>query len=116
MVLARLRELGVSVEPHSAHFRPDEEDPVWLPEVGARGWVVLTRDERIRYRAAERRVLVRAKVKAFVLVAQNMRGSEMADVLVAALPEIHQLIDENEPPFIAKIYRDATVRLWFPER
>ena len=29
VVLTRLREVGVIVEPHSAHFAPDEEDPVF---------------------------------------------------------------------------------------
>lgn len=115
IVIARLREAGAVVEPHSAHFLPDEEDPVWLSEVGAKGWIVFTRDERIRYREAERKALVEAKIKAFVLVAKSLRGSEMAEILVEALPGIRRVIDNNPPPFIAKIYRDASVSLWYPE-
>jgi hypothetical protein len=38
-----------------------------LPEVGRRGWVVLTRDRRMRYRAHERAALMQAGVRAFVL-------------------------------------------------
>jgi PIN like domain len=115
VVIARLREVGAIVEPHSAHFSPDEEDPVWLSEVGARGWVVFTRDERIRYREAERKALVEAQIKAFVLVAKSLRGAEMAEILVEALPGIRRVIQDNSPPFIAKIYRDASVSLWYPQ-
>lgn len=47
---ARLREAGLQVERHADHFQPATPDEVWLPEVGRRGWVVLTHDERIRYK------------------------------------------------------------------
>jgi hypothetical protein len=39
---ALIRE-GIVVEIHDDHFCRDEEDQVWLAEVGKRNWVVLTR-------------------------------------------------------------------------
>ena len=66
---------------------------------------MFTRDERIRYREAERKALTEANIKAFVLVAKNLRGSDMADILVDALAAIRQTIQDNAAPFIAKIYR-----------
>jgi hypothetical protein len=45
-----LRKAGVRVEIHDDHFKRDEDDQVWLVEVSARAWVVLTKDQRLRYR------------------------------------------------------------------
>ena len=41
---------GVRVEIHDEYFERDEEDSVWLSVVGQRRWVVLTKDQRLRYR------------------------------------------------------------------
>jgi len=65
-----LRTAGLSVEVHDDHFPQDALDPEWLRAVGERNWVVVTRDERIRYRVAEKQAIRRAKVRAFVLAAQ----------------------------------------------
>lgn len=110
--MAELRKAEVKVEAHSDHFALDALDQDWLREVGAKNWVVLSRDERIRYRPLELQALTQAKVKAFVLVAGNLRGTEMAKILVDALPEIIKTVRENDPPFIAKIYKDSTVKMW----
>jgi hypothetical protein len=40
---------GLTVERHRDHFRHDYPDEDWLREVGARGWVALTHNSRIRY-------------------------------------------------------------------
>jgi hypothetical protein len=48
------------VEVHDDHFAPDAPDAVWLRVVGERGWVVLTKDERIRRRPLEREALLTA--------------------------------------------------------
>lgn len=44
---------GIVVQIHDDHFARDEEDRVWLKTVGERGWVVLTKDQRLRYRPLE---------------------------------------------------------------
>jgi len=44
-----LREAGVEVHLHGEHFPQDAKDHEWLPEVGKRGWVLLTKDSKIRY-------------------------------------------------------------------
>jgi len=57
---------------------PDAKDEDWLVEVGSRGWIVLTKDDRIRYRVTERTAIVSAQVKAFVLTSSQLQGTEMA--------------------------------------
>ena len=39
-----LIDSGIAVEIHDDHFSQNVEDVDWLPEVGKRGWVVLTKD------------------------------------------------------------------------
>ena len=38
------------VEIHDDYFASDALDETWLSEIGKRGWVAITKDERIRYR------------------------------------------------------------------
>ena len=52
-VLTALADAGLRVEIHDDHFARDAEDRVWLRDVGARGWVILTKDQRLRYRPLE---------------------------------------------------------------
>jgi len=73
-----LRAAGLHVEVHDDHFRQDALDPEWLTAVGEKNWIVVTRDERIRYNVAEKQAMRRAKVRAFVLAAQ---GDLRADML-----------------------------------
>ena len=47
-----LRAAGLYVEVHDDHFAQDAPDSEWLAAVGRNNWIVITRDERIRYRAA----------------------------------------------------------------
>jgi PIN like domain len=56
-----LRGAGARVELHDDHFSQDAQDQVWLAEAGKRGWVVLTKDKHLRYRAVETNALISAK-------------------------------------------------------
>lgn len=49
-------------------------DVDWLARAGREGWVVLMKDERIRYRPAERAALVDHRVRAFRLTSGNLRA------------------------------------------
>jgi hypothetical protein len=111
IVARALRETGERVEIHDDHFAPDARDEVWLIEVGRRGWIVLTKDDRIRYRITERTAFVSAKVKAFVLTSTQLHGAEMAEAFVKALPRMKRLIDKYPAPFLGRISRNGKVAL-----
>lgn len=96
---------------HDDHFRQDATDVEWLREVGQRGWIVLTKDEKIRRRTYERTALMQAGVRAFVLVAGNLSGQEMAAVFVKALPTIRRFVTNCQPPFIARVTRSGAVAM-----
>ena len=107
-----LREQGISVEIHDDHFAKDAPDVAWLPEVGSRGWVVLTKDERIAKRNLERLAVASAGIKMFVLVSQNLSGSDTAAAFTKAIPAMERFIQNLSAPFIAKVYRDGRVEEW----
>lgn len=68
----------------------DEEvsDTEWLAHAGQRGWPVLMKDERIRYRPAERAAVLAHGVQAFSLANGNLRAEAMAEQFLAAFPQI----------------------------
>jgi hypothetical protein len=107
-----LRQAGADVQIHDDHFPQGTTDEVWLREVGRRGWVVLTKDDRIRYRSQEQSALMQARVRAFVLVAKGLSGAEMAAVFVKALPAIHRFVARYQPPFIARVTRSGEVSMF----
>lgn len=111
VVAQALREVGAIVETHDQHFAVDAPDEAWLREAGARGWAVLTKDRRIRYRKNEKAAVVDAKVRLFVLTAGNLTGGEMAAAFVQALPRIRRLAHESAAPFIARVDASGHVRL-----
>ena len=105
-----LRKAGLNIEIHDDHFAQDAEDPEWLTACGKKNWIVVTRDERIRYRVPERQAIRRAKVRAFVLAAQgDLRAEMLANNFLEALSKIRQTVKQQKPPFIAKISRDGNV-------
>ncbi len=53
-----LRAIGVQVEVHDAHFPQETRDDEWLPWVGQWGWIVLTKDNKMRGRATEKDALI----------------------------------------------------------
>jgi len=50
IVADALRQAGAEVQLHDDYFSQDARDEEWLQEVGRRGWIVLTKDDRIRCR------------------------------------------------------------------
>jgi PIN like domain len=106
-----LREAGLTVVIHDEVFRPGTPDHIWLREAGRKGWIVLTKDTRIRYRENEKRALKEAGVAAFVFSGKDLTGSEIGASIVKALPKMQRLIRKTRRPFIAVVTRGGDVRL-----
>lgn len=111
VIATALRAAGATVEIHDDHFPPDAPDAHWLAAVGQRGWVVLTKDRRIRYRTLERAALLMAGVRAFVLTAGDLQGPEMARIFVRALPVITRVTARTPAPFIARVSKTGAVSM-----
>lgn len=107
----RVRAAGVTLELHLDHFAQGIADADWLPEIGRRGWVLLTLDSRLRYNRLEQRAILEHGVAAFVIVG-GATHREKGDVFVAALARVRRFLERNASPFIAKVYDDGRVAPW----
>lgn len=104
---------------------PDSPDEVWLRETGARGWVVVTHDARIRYKPNELAAVIAHKV--VMLVVGHAPYADLARSFVTTTPRILEFVAAHQPPFIAKVYRpqpsevsrnpaaSGRVELWYPK-
>ena len=110
-LLSSLLVHGLSVRIHDDHFERDAEDQMWLAKVGEKNWVVLTKDKRLRYRPLEKAALQSSGARVFILVAGNLRGAEIAEVFVTALPRICRVLHQQPGPFIASVTQSGTVTL-----
>lgn len=107
-----LRNSGVTVKIHDEYFSKGAEDVAWLPEVGKRGWVVLTKDGRISSNLLERIAVARAHIKMFIFASQSVSGADMSAILLKAIVPMQVFVREHPAPFIAKIYRDSRIAIW----
>jgi len=107
-----LREAG-----HTAHVQGAEtfgtgtHDVDWLPHVGSRGWILVTKDKAIRKREIELRALKQSRVRAFVLTAGGLKGEEQARVIREALPAMIRLLRRRAANFVARITAESNVEL-----
>ena len=105
-----LKAAGFAVERHREHFAPDCPDEDWLGVVGARGWVALTHDARIRYKPNERTAVMRHGVRLLVVVGKAP-FPDLARSFVATRSRIEAYLERAPAPSIAKVYRPRPAEL-----
>lgn len=87
-----LRAAGLDVRVHDELFPQATEDVVWLTEAGAQRWVVITRDDRIRYNQLEKQAVLAAKLRFFSITSSSLTGDEAASLILSAVPAITRLM------------------------
>ncbi|WP_013323194.1 hypothetical protein [Gloeothece verrucosa] len=107
-----LRKAGITVEIHDDHFENNAQDVEWLPEVGKKGWVVLTKDAKIGKNNTEQLAVAYAGIKMFALASQNLSGPDMAQIFLATIVKMQEFVRQNPAPFIAKVYRDGRIDMY----
>lgn len=86
-------------------------DEVWLRDAGKNDWIVLTKDDAIRRRPAERDALTEAAVRVFCLTNRSLRGAEQTERFVSNRHRIlHQA--RKSGPYIYGVYEKGLKRLW----
>jgi hypothetical protein len=65
--------------------------------------VILTKDQRLRYRPLEVGALRGSNARVFVLTAGNLRGGEIASVFGAALPPMFRILRSRAGPFLMRV-------------
>lgn len=89
---------------------PDVE---WLEHAGRSGWVVLTKDKRIRWRASELTVVRTHAIRLCFLStsARGLTGPEQVDRLLRNMARIIQLC-QTPGPWICAIYDRQVTQIW----
>jgi hypothetical protein len=108
IVADALRAAGANVEAHLAHFSGDAPDLDWIPAVGKRGWVLITKDQNIHRNPLERAAYEAAKLRGFIVTGKDMGGRELADLLVRCLPGMTRRVAGRTGPLLFTIARGGT--------
>jgi hypothetical protein len=117
-IVVALREAGLSVHSMADVYGEEEAqrlpDEVWLRDAGRNNWAVLTKDDAIRRRPAERDALIEAGVRVFCLTAAQLRGSEQIERFLVNRERIVRQA-RADGPYIYGVYAKEIRRLW-PDR
>lgn len=101
--------LALDTIAHDDHFDQTTPDDTWLATAGEQGWIVITKDDRIRRNMAERAALVGHNVGCFVLSQRNATRWQMAQTLMRAWDTIEQIAATEPRPFLYAIHPDGSV-------
>ncbi|MBK9522887.1 MAG: hypothetical protein IPO13_14970 [Rhodocyclaceae bacterium] len=102
-----LRLAGAKVICHQDQFAPSAPDDEWLNVAGRNGWVVITKDKRIRSRESEKAAIVESGVLAFMVISANVGGNTLAEILLKSLPAIRQLALDGKKGQMYQIGRNS---------
>lgn len=107
-----LRAAGVEIRVHDEIFPQGTQDVDWLREAGAHRWVVITRDDRIRYNQLEKQAVIAARLRFFSITSSSLTGEEAASLILSALDKMSRLCRQHSNRgFIAKISRGPDVKI-----
>ena len=104
-----LSDAGVAFAVHHDHFAHDAPDEVWLSAAADRGWLVVTRDQRIRYRANELAAMRRARLHVFVFTQGGLTASETGSILVRCHAAMLRNAANVPPPAFFSLTRAGEV-------
>lgn len=110
-VVEPLRVAGEVVEVHDDHFPIDCGDDEWIASVTTKGWIILSKDKRVRKRSGHLEALRAAGACVFVLTSGDTRGAENADAFLAALDRMKRISVKYARPLIATVSRSGHVTI-----
>jgi hypothetical protein len=113
-LIAAMREAGHDVRVLAEEFGSGTPDREWLPAATGNGWVLIGKDDRWRYRAEEKDILIRANARVFIFVSKTATRQQIADAIMTALPKMAHIVATQPPPFIARILLSGYVGLIYP--
>ena len=114
-IVEALRDVGLTVHSMADVYGEKRAqrlaDEVWLRDAGENDWIVLTKDDAIRRRPAERDALTEAEVRAFCLTSAQFRGAEQIERFVS---NRHRILRQarRSGPYIYGVYESGLKRLW----
>jgi hypothetical protein len=111
-----MRSANLDVKVLREEFHAGAKDEDWLPVAAAKGWILFTKDDRWRFRRAEKDILINANARAFVFVSKSARAHEIVETIMACLGKIARIIATEPAPFVAHILLSKHINVVFPNR
>jgi predicted nuclease of predicted toxin-antitoxin system len=89
-------------------FPPDSPDTEWLRFIGENGYLLVSRDRKIRFHPAERRALIQYRVGAFFLSGKDLDSWDLVEQVVRNWRRMKEYAEEQSKPFIYNIPPNGT--------
>ncbi len=99
---------------HDTYFNPDETDENIIKTAAAHGWVLITKDKRIRFRETAKDLIRSRNARMIVVTTKDQTTDVVSQVLIDAMPKICRFLDSTPPPFVAKLTKNGIVEV-YPE-
>ncbi len=84
-------------------FRSDTPDVEWLPWVAKEGHILITKDDHLRWRPAEKKALLTYKIGAFFLGGKNLGAFDMVQQVVRHWPRMKEIAAGERRPFAYRL-------------
>ena len=101
--ILRLMDLPTDVEVHQDHFPHYENDDVWMPTVGARGWTLIGHDSQHHRRPSELSAIRDYQMGCFYLPGRNAVKWQKVRYFLNAYEKIVEVATTEPRPFIYRI-------------
>lgn len=85
----------------------DIKDPEWIARCAREGWVAISGDKGLIKNVENRKALVDAKLRLFLLGDTHSLPEEWAAAVIVGRPKIESVTRKNPGPFYAKISRHS---------
>jgi hypothetical protein len=113
-VPALLRADGWNLVTLAEHYGvPDDEqvaDTTWIQDAATRGWPILMKDKRIRYRRAEIDAVIQYQAQCFVVTRGDLPSAEMANRFLTVRQAIFEAV-ATPGPYIYAVQADRIDRV-----
>ena len=94
--------LDLPVELHDTYYAQDTPDDEWLPEVAAKGWVILTEDRLERNELATRAILDH-KAACWIVRTSPLRRRGKAEFLLRHWDRIEAIARRETAPYVMRL-------------
>jgi hypothetical protein len=84
-------------------------DEKWLALAAASGWLILMRDQRVRYRELEKHTLNQSGAGAFVFTKGQATAADTADIVCRLLPKFAKINRSERKPFLFSFGSGVTI-------
>jgi PIN like domain len=105
-----LRSLGLDIKRSRDEFAREALDVDWLPQVGSRGWVLISADRRQSRKSDELAALKQARVRAFYFSTGTMTATMQIHAFRKGLGQIVRAVRKQTPPFVKIIRPSGAVK------